>query len=513
MKSKLFLLTILGSVCILIFTNGFTGRFSKAYVTELDISKMKIIGEVDERYQSFNVEMCEVIGGEFWVPYHLMDSVRRNTDRTGFDALKWKIPPINLYGEKLRMLASALGPAYVRVSGTWANAVYFQDNDEPKMASPPEGYQNILTRQQWKGVLDFCEAVDGKLVTSFSICDGMRDENGNWTPVQVESMFNYTTSLGGEITAAALFNEPSHASHGDAPEGYSEANFAKDFAAFKSFISQAAPEMKIIGPGSTGEGGILPAGMSLSSEKMLSADPKPEFDVFTYHYYGNVSKRCMGSQTPENALSQSWLSKTETGFEYYEGLRDRYAPGLPIWLTETAETACGGNPWAATFMDSFRYLEQLGRLAKKGVQVVMHNTLARSEYAILDHDTFNPRPNYWAALLWSRLMGPKVYDAGTLTEGVDVFAHSLKNSSDGMAVLIINTQDYASSVKIPLPAEQYMITADKLQTKRIQLNGEELMLTAKEELPVIEGEKIKAGELQLPPHSITFLSFNKVSTN
>jgi heparanase 1 len=170
---------------------------------------------------------------------------------------------------------------------------------------------------------------------------------------------------------------------------------------------------------------------------MLSAEPKPVFDIFSYHYYGNVSQRCMGSQKPDNALSQSWLSKTEEGLRYYEGLRDKYTPGIPIWLTETAESACGGNPWAATYLDTFRYLEQLGRLAKKGVKVVMHNTLARSEYALLDNDNHEPRPNYWVALLWNRLMGTKVYDAGVVTPGVDVFAHNLKNSSEGMAVLII----------------------------------------------------------------------------
>ena len=195
------------------------------------------------------------------------------------------------------------------------------------------------------------------------------------------------------------------------------------------------------------------------------------------------------------------------GLRYYEGLRDKYNSGAPIWLTETAEAACGGNPWAATYLDTFRYLEQLGRLAKKGVQVVMHNTLARSEYALLDSDTHNPRPNYWAALLWNRLMGTKVYDAGAVTEGVDIFAHSLKNNSKGTAVLIVNTKDADYSICIPKDAEQYMITAEELQTKKIKLNGVSLQLTKDGELPKIKGEKIKAGEIQLPPYSITFLSF------
>ena len=56
-------------------------------------------------------------------------------------------------------------------------------------------------------------------------------------------------------------------------------------------------------------------------------------------------------------------------------------------------------------------LDQLGRLARRGVAVVFHNTLASSEYGLLDQKSFEPRPNYWAALLWRRLMGTTVLDA------------------------------------------------------------------------------------------------------
>jgi heparanase len=480
----------------------------KPATPELKLSGLKMLGEVDERYQSYNVEMCEVVGGDFWIPYELLDSVKRSA--SGISALKWPLPPIDLYEKKIRMLAKALGPAYMRVSGTWANAVYFQDNDEPKLTTPPEGYKNVLTRKEWKGVIDFCKATDSKLVTSFSISDGIRDKNGNWTPVQVEALLNYTKSAGGEIAAAEMFNEPSHASHGNAPKGYNEMNYAKDFVAFKDFVKAAAPEMKIMGPGSTGEGGILPAGLNIATEKLLSAEPRPVFDIFSYHYYGTVSKRCMGSQKPENALSPAWLGRTEEGYQFYRDMRDKYMPGIPVWLTETAETACGGNPWAATYLDCFRYVEQLGRLAKQGVQVVMHNTLAASEYALLDRKTHDPRPNYWAALLWNRLMGTRVYDAEKLPGNVDVFAHNLKNSRSGIAVLIVNPNDNECSVIIPAQAEQYMLTADELQTKKVKLNDVPLELKNGIEFPEITGKKIVKGELLLSAHSITFLAFRKM---
>lgn len=472
---------------------------------KLNLKELKFIGKVDERFQSYNIEMCEVIGGDFWIPYNLIDSVRKTSNKKGFEALKWKIEPINLYERKLVNLAKALGPTYVRVSGTWANAIYFQNNDEPKLATAPKGFKNILTRQQWKGVVDFCKAVDGKLVTSFPISDGMRNEKGEYQTTQIKSILDYTQSIGGEIAAAEMFNEPSHASHGDAPKGYNGEAYANDFSIFKDFAQKEYPNLQILGPGSTGEGGIIPS-QDIFVDKILSASPKPTFDVFTYHYYGTVSKRCGGSQTPEKALSAEWLSKTEKGLEFYQNARDKYMPSVPIWNTETAESACGGNPLAATYVDTFRYLEQLGRLAKKGVQVVMHNTLARSEYALLDHDTHNPRPNYWAALLWNKLMGTEVYDAPSLETGVDVFVHNLKGKKKGKTVLIVNTNDKATSVLIPSSAKQYTLTADELLTKKVKLNGAELSLN-NDEIPEISGRNIKRGSIELPAHSITFLAF------
>lgn len=478
-----------------------------AEAQKLNISDFQFLTEVDERFQSFNIEMCEVVGGDFWVPYGLLDPEK--VKKEGFAALKYRISPIDLYQEKLRTLTKGLGSPYIRVSGTWANTTYFQDNDEPKMAEAPEGFETVLTRKEWKGVIDFVNEMDAKLVTSFAISEGIRDQDGNWTPDQVQALLNYTESIGGEIAAAEMFNEPSHASHGGAPEGYSAADYARDFEVFKKFIDIAAPDMKILGPGSTGEGGILPIDDSMATDQILSAIPKPEFDIFSYHFYGGVSQRCQGGLTPEGALTEEWLSKTELGLKYYEEARDKFLPEAPIWLTETAEAACGGNPWAVTFLDSFRYLEQLGRLAKKDVKVVMHNTLARSEYALLDSETLDPRPNYWSALIWNKLMGTKVYEADFSHEGLDVFVHSLKGSSDGYGVLIVNPKDMDSSFSLPVAAKKFLLTADSLQSKTIRLNGEILELTSDQTLPIINGQRTAAGEIQVPAHSILFLAIKK----
>jgi hypothetical protein len=88
---------------------------------------MPAAGAVDKRFQSFNTEMLEVTGGRFWKPYKDVKS-RSAPSAQGADLYEYR-PPINLTQARLRKLAAALGPTYLRVSGTWANATYFQDTD------------------------------------------------------------------------------------------------------------------------------------------------------------------------------------------------------------------------------------------------------------------------------------------------------------------------------------------------------------------------------------------------
>jgi heparanase 1 len=490
----------------------------------LSPSTMPRIGAVDERYQSYNVEMAEVIGARFWKPYSKNGTARQAPPpprpaagelRVGMDPEMFaQRPPADLANARLRTLAAALGPAFVRVSGTWANSVYFHDEDAPAPATPP-GFQGVLTRAQWKGVVDFAKAVNATLVTSFAVSAGVRDAAGAWTPDQAGRLLAYTNRVGGDIAAAELFNEPTIPLAGGGPPGYDAAAFARDMAVFRAFARKAAPRMLILGPGSAGEGvALLPPSLPMiRTEDLLAAAPRPVFDVFSYHFYGAVSQRCaslMGpgfGTTPDAALTEDWLTRTEKVRAFYADLRDRFAPGAPLWLTETAEAACGGNPWATTFRDSFRYVNQLGQLAKQGVQTVMHNTLAASEYALIDQATLTPRPNYWAALLWRRLMGSTVLDAGQSGPGVRLYAHSMAGTPGGVTLLAINTNHArAESLDLRAPAERYTLSAHTLDEGCVQLNGRELALGPGDRLPAIQGERVPAGRIELAPTSITFLA-------
>ena len=503
-------------------------NISVAQSLSLTPAAMPAVSTVDARYQSFNVEMVRVVG-DSGKSYDEKSPTNPGSGSAGAapdshgaapQALRGKMPeswrPINLADPRLRKLAAALGPTYIRVSGTSANSVYFHDSDTPAPTAPPKGFTSVLTRGEWQDVVDFVGKVDGKLVTSFAFSPGVRNDAGVWTTDQAQNLIDYTKSIGGEIVAVEFVNEPNLPSEEGAPFGYSVSNYARDFAIFRRFIKAEVPGMRIAGPGTVGEGDALPITVtsrpSITTIDIFAALAPPRFDIFSYHSYPAASLRCeLFSQSTEtaekDALTDEWLTRPDQIHAFYLRLRDRYEPRKPVWITQTANAACDGRPWASTFLDSFRYLDQLGRLARSDVKVIFHNALAASDYGLLDQDTFSPRPNYWAALLWRTLMGAQVLDAGRSSPDLKLYAHCLPGHPGGVTILAINNSRIRpASIELPLASQRYTLTSRKLDSTSVELNGNELKLDADDELPSFRGDEVKKGNVDLPPASITFLA-------
>ena len=477
------------------------------------------IGTVDERYQSYNIEMIEIVGGKWWAAYPpngptaLPVAAQKQSAASGIgrSAMSDRLP-LDLADGRLRKLAAALSPVYVRISDTWANTLYFQDTDDSVARPAPAGFGAVLTRPQWKGVIDFSNALDAKIVTSFSIGAGVRDSAGVWTPTEADKLLSYTDRAGGRIAAAEFFNEPNMAVIEGAPKGYDAAQYGRDFRVFRSFIHAKEPSLILLGPGPVGERrGFADFPGSIRTEDMLKAEG-PGLDAVSYHYYGAFSTRCqsMGAQfqtTPEAALTPQWLSATADDADFYGNLRDRFEPGKGLWLSETAQAACGGDAWAATFVDSFRYLNQLGLLAKHGVSVTMHNTLIGSDYGLVDDRNDVPRPDYWAAVLWRKLMGTTVLDTGApATPNLYIYAASLRGDPHGVAVLVINADRQKTiTFRLPQKSRRYTLTASGLSATQVRLNGTTLNVSGSGNLPPIEGAAA-VGASKLPPESISFFA-------
>jgi hypothetical protein len=53
-------------------------------------------------------------------------------------------------------------------------------------------------------------------------------------------------------------------------------------------------------------------------------------------------------------------------------------------------------------------LNALGELARLGLQVFIRPTLSGSDYGLINDATLAPNPDYWAALLWHRVMRTRI---------------------------------------------------------------------------------------------------------
>lgn len=483
---------------------------------KLNPSGLSFLRDVDSRLISYNIEMTEVTGGTFWKPYTPeqvagTEEFPRISDLSQLASLMGMFPPADFYEERARKLAKALGPVYVRVSGSWATNTYY-DFDGSTNGQPPKGFRSVLTRDQWNGVLDFVKYVGAELMISVANCDGVQTEDGRWDPAQARLLFDYSRDYGVPVAAAEFMNEPNTAALGGSPSNYSIEAFCRDQDAFYRFVRENYPEVKIVGPCASGDNfskHVAYGQMAFWPSEDLLKGCQESPDVFSYHMYHGLSERgaAMGTHwNPDQATSEEYLGVSQEAAEYYGALRDKYYPGTQMWVTESADAGLGGDTWASTFLDVIRSADELGRFCTVTDGIIFHNTLMASDYAYLDHETHLPRPNYWLALLWNTLVGTKVYDSGEkIREGFHCYAHSRRDGKEGFVYVMINTSRTENTrVELSCSGQRYTLSAENIRSGQILLNGKPLEIRGTAGLPPFEGEDVTASAIELAPATVTF---------
>ena len=494
---------------------------------KLEIGNLEVLRTVNPMLMSYNVEMTEVTGGTFWKAYtpEQIAGTEEFPPISGIhemaNLMQW-YDPIDTTNPRLLKLAKEFGPVWVRVSGTWATKTYY-DFDGKGM---PEGYQSALTRQQWENLINFVDAVGAKLLISVANCEGLHHADEPWNPSEAEKIFALSKELGHPIDAVEFTNEPNMFVVTGFPAGYTAEHFRRDQDLFHKWVRDNYPDTLVVGPCTVDSGAVSmgPGGGEKSSAGIgaafgttattdeLMEGCTEKLDVFSYHYYNGISERLAAVMPtahwlPEQTLSEDYLAMAGLCARAFTPYRDKYVPGGEMWVTESGDAGGGGDTWASTYMDVFRTLNELGDFATVTDGVIFHNTLASSDYGFLKHGTFVPRPNYFAALLWTRLMGNTVYNSGiALTEGAHVYCHSRKDGKDGCVYLVINnSKTDVTTVDLPKDAVQYTLAGkDGLRSTVMTLNGRDLVLGENDELPCLCGASVAAGKVELAPATCTF---------
>ena len=495
-----------------------------AEFVKLKMNGLTKLHDVDPALVSYNVEMTEVTGGTFWKAY----TPEQIAGTEPFppissmaaigDLMQW-YDPIDTTNPRLLKLAKELTPTWVRVSGTWATKTYYDFDNE----GAPAGYQNVLKKEQWIHLLDFVKALGAKLLISVANCVGLHSAEEPWNPSQAEKIFALSKEHGVPIDAVEFANEPNIMDITGFPPGYQPEHFRRDQDLFHKWVRENYPNTLIVGPctvdssaiqmgpGGKGGSGIGDVMKSCSTAELIEGCEE-KLEVFSYHYYNGISERLASVMPsahwqPEEATTEAYLSMAGKVARAFAPMRDKYVPGGQMWVTESGDAGGGGDTWASTYLDVLRTLNELGDFASVTDGIIFHNTLASSDYGFLKHCTFEPRPNYFAVLLWDRLMGQTVYASGEeIREGAHVFAHSRKDGKEGYCYLVINNSTTESTkVELPKEAVQYTLCGNgNLRSPVMYLNGKALTLGENDELPCLCGKEVAAGEVELAPCTCTF---------
>lgn len=509
-----------------------------AEFVKLNPSELAALHEQNPLLMSYNVEFAEVTGGTFWKAYTPgqiagTEAFYVEPSKDGIAAMYKDLmqvyPPINLYDPKLRKLTKDLGTAWMRVSGTWATKTYYDFDGEYADGTVPEGYLNVLTKQQWIGVLDFVRDCGLKLKISMANCPGLHSTEEPWPTTEAEKIFKFSKEYGVPIQAAEFANEPNMMEDTGFPKGYKAEHYRRDSDIFSAWLKENYPECLLVGPSDVGGMG---AGLDLGgndddqgtggveqlSRENVSVDDLLDgcipMDVYSYHYYNGVSDRLASVMPkahwqPEMANSEAFLAVPISMCRFHCGKRDKYVPGGEMWVTESGEAGGGGSSWSSTYLDVLRTLNELGGFSALTRGIIFHNTLTASDYAFLDRNTHDPRPNFFAVKLWQDLMGTTVYDTKEpVREGAHVYCQSSKTEPGKKCYLIINNSETeATTVEVPSDGTIYVL-AGKDGNKRatvMTLNGRDLVLGENWELPDLSGAPVSAGKIELAPMTCTFL--------
>ena len=215
----------------------------------------------------------------------------------------------------------------------------------PPPATPPEGFGGVLTRAQWRGVVDFAKATDAALVTSFAISAGharrvRRVDAGSTRGSCLRTPRRSADASRRRRSSTSLTSR----CIGGAPEGLRRGSLRRATSA----CSCPSSGRRRRAAWSWGQVRWARADCSPttpgSRARRCSRPRSGGVDVFSYHFVQQRLETLRGRggidapparRRPRPRCRPDWLARTERDAHYYGALRDRFEPGKPIWLTET----------------------------------------------------------------------------------------------------------------------------------------------------------------------------------
>jgi len=425
----------------------------------------KIIATSSESYVSFNFD------------WHL------NTEETPA-WVNCSILVIDL--DRLSKLAKGLSPGNLRIGGSEEDEAVYDINNPPDCATS----NFCLTMARWHKIVNWAKDANIRLVFGLNAMRGRNSSNGmTWDHTNVYDFLKYTADNKLEVYGFEFGNELEHK--------VDVKIMANDYLKVREFINELWPDVssrpKLIGPDENLDVSYLDTFLPIAGKAI---------DILTWHCYIGYG---LDKDLSKKIITPTFLNKShEQGNEILTTVM-KYSPHVEIWVGETAAAwHSGQDKTTNAFISGFWYIDQLGTLAQLQHKGFCRQTLMGGYYELVDKHTFEPNPDYWTALLWTRLMSSKVLsiqssDANTLRS----YAHCTKDVKGAVTLALINLSTEEISVNLDGltsfsgKQEQYMLTATDLRGSEIDLNGKKLELDSSGDIPSINPAKITSKTITL----------------
>ncbi len=476
----------------------------------------------------------------------------------------------DLTSPKLRKAVTGLAPVILRLGGTLTDFARIGREDDTfcvRFSAPVTtnrgGYEfssGCLTLDRWDELYAFAQDTGASLVMGINALIGRsRGEmcspdtdchwdyaigtaearrryrwdlpccsafKGEWDPSDAQRLLEHMRSKQQHVYGLEFGNEL--VGDGGIVAHLDATIYAHDFCRFHKLVQEIFPEFppKLIAFNSAVDTSWL-SSFRTEIRKFPGCSP----DVIAWHGYLLGKGLCRGdcNDEPEagaHAIDPAWLDKQKSMAESMQTAVlewRRVNKNIQLWVGEAGGAYNSGAPYITdTFHSSFWFLDSLGVVGEKEHGTFCRQSLHGGNYGLLARgSSFAPTPDYFALLLWQKLMGKAVlatsfvnYDAATDENRnyLRVYARRFVDSSNRAAVLLINLSREKSLVvdldggQRPIFAQAYYsITGDSLSAKTVYLNGRPLRVAANGELPEMLPAAAEDNKVVLPPLSYSFV--------
>ncbi|CAL8322612.1 unnamed protein product [Lota lota] len=504
------------------------GVGTRSLEVDLSLDLSRVVREVDERFLSVAIDASLVAEEKLM---YLLGS------------------------PKLRTLAKALAPSYLRFGGTMQDFMVFssekfftqshEDSCE-KMELPPlleERLKKQWTRQQvllqkedlqmkYRRVKFTEYSVD--LLTSFANCTEMdlifglnallRTSDNIWNSSNARSLIKYCESKQYRISWE-LGNEP-NSYEKKAGIRVSGSQLGEDFVHLREILreSKLYHNRGLYGPDISQprdhRKDLLQGFLSTGSQAINACT--------WHHYYVNGREATLADFISPEVLDSLGVKISEV----LESVQ-LMSPGMRSWLGESSSAYGGGAEGLSdAFVAGFMWLDKLGLAAKMGLDVVIRQVLIGSGTYHLVDDNLDPLPDYWLSLLYKRLVGPEVLMVNTLPvaglqnqrKKVRVYLHCADRnrgySKGAITLMAMNLGARPSRLTLPAQlslgtVEGFVLQSDQpdeagLYSRSVMLNEKLLQMLDDHTLPELKGNILPpADHLLLPGFSLAFFVFTE----